>query len=108
MTTHEFIRKLAPENVDLVNRMQACKAPEEAYEVARSVGLTDSFEEFTAEMTKLYESIKNLTEEDLVKVAGGTDTSDIVTNTVTATMVSAFTLITASIISAGAAGAAVP
>ena len=71
MTTQEFIGKLVPENEGLINRMQACKAPEEAYEAARSEGLTDSFEDFTAEMTKLYESVKDLSEDDLAKVAGG-------------------------------------
>ena len=86
MTTQEFIRKLVPENVDLLSRMQACKAPEEAYEVAKSVGLTDSFEEFTAEMTKFYESVKDLTEEDLANVAGGLTEKSAIVGTVTMTL----------------------
>jgi hypothetical protein len=71
MTTQEFITKLTPENAELVTKMQAVKAPEEAYAVARETGVTDSFEDFVAGMTAFYNEIKDLSEDDLELVAGG-------------------------------------
>ena len=106
MKTQEFIGRLVQENGELVSKMQACKAPEEAYEVAKSAGLTDSFEEFTAEMTKVYESVKNLTEDDLAKVAGGMDASEIV-SIVTFLTVEVTTMATV-VVSLGAIAAASP
>jgi hypothetical protein len=78
--------------------MQACKNPEEAYAVAKETGVTDSFDDFVAEMTKIYESVKDLSEDDLHMVAGGggappgTETKDIVivTNTVIASAIVSF------------------
>ena len=71
MTTKEFITKLASGNASLDAKMQSCKVPEEAYNVAREEGLTDSLETFIAEMTALHDSVKDLTDEDLAGVAGG-------------------------------------
>jgi hypothetical protein len=71
MTTIDFIAKLTKENKELTSKMEACKAPEEAYKIAKGEGLTDSFEAFVADMKKLNEAVKNLSEDDLADVAGG-------------------------------------
>ena len=70
MKTPDFI-KMAQNNEELCKKLQACKAPEEAYNIAKAEGVTDSLEEFTAEMTKSYDSVRDLNEDDLAKVAGG-------------------------------------
>jgi hypothetical protein len=71
MTTQDFITKAAAESSPLAAKMQAVKAPEDAYAIAKEEGLTDSFEDFVAEMKKWYESLKDLSEGDLDMVAGG-------------------------------------
>jgi hypothetical protein len=88
MTTQEFIVKLTPENTDLFEKMKAVKAPEEAYAAAQAEGVTDSYDEFVAVMTKTYEAIKDLSEDDLESVAGGnlsTDQVVILSATISAT-----------------------
>jgi hypothetical protein len=76
MTTQEFVNQLTSLGGEIVNKMQNCKTPEEAYAVAKETGVTDSFDDFVAEMTKIYESVKDLSEDDLEMVAGGGDPQD--------------------------------
>ena len=77
MTTKDFIAKLNPENAELVGKLEAVKTPEDAYAIAKETGVTDDFNTFTAEMTKVHESVKELSEDDLDMVAGGATAMDI-------------------------------
>lgn len=78
MTTKDFTTKLTADNTVLIEKLQDCKAPEEAYAVAKAEVLTDTFDAFTSEMEKFYESVKDLTDDDMQSVAGGADASDVV------------------------------
>ena len=67
-----FLQKVA-EDEDLQKKLQGCKSPEEAYEIASAVQEGFTFEEFTETMTKLRDEMgEELTGEDLAKVSGGT------------------------------------
>ena len=59
----------------MIEKIQAAgKTLEAVYALAQEAGVTDSFEEFKAEMTKMYESMsQELSEEELLSVAGGSD-----------------------------------
>lgn len=84
MQTSEFISKL--NDAALAQKMAAAKSPQEAYEIARTSGVTDSFEVFTAEMEKLKAYVGELSENDLASVAGGMGTAEataIISGTVT-------------------------
>ena len=80
MTTKEFFEKANQDakenNLAVVEKIKAAgKNPEAVYAVAQEAGVTDSFEVFQAEMTKLYDEMsKELSEEELVAVAGGIST----------------------------------
>ena len=77
MTTKEFIEKLTKDET-LANKMAGCKAPEEAYEVAKKAGLTDDFEAFKTIMTAVNKRIKcELSDDELDNVAGGADATDV-------------------------------
>lgn len=69
MTSKEFIKKL--NDPEIVKKMEAAKTPEEAYAVAKSYGLKDSIENFSAEMIKLKAAVGELNDNDLEAVAGG-------------------------------------
>lgn len=69
MTSKEFIKKL--NDPEVLQKMEAAKTPEAAYAVAKSYGLTDSIEDFSAEMIKLKAAIGELNDDDLEAVAGG-------------------------------------
>ena len=77
MTTKEFIEKLNQEakenNFAVIEKIQAAgKNPEAVYAIAKETGVTDSFEVFQAEMTQAYKNASTeLTEEELLAVAGG-------------------------------------
>ncbi len=77
MTTKEFIEKLnldaKENNTEIVAKIQAVgKNPEAVYAIAKEAGVTDSFEDFKAEMTAQYEAMsKELSEEELASIAGG-------------------------------------
>ena len=77
MTAKEFIAKIEQDakenNFAVLEKIQAVgKNPEEVYAIAKEVGVTDSYDVFTAEMSKQYESMRaELTEEELLAVAGG-------------------------------------
>jgi len=69
LKTKDFISKF--NDVEVIQKMQSIKTPEEAYAVAKEYGVTDSLEEFVEEMTKFKTAIDELSEEDLEAVAGG-------------------------------------
>ena len=77
MNTKEFLEKLDQDakenNFTIAEKFQAAgKNPEAVYAIAQEAGLTDSFEVFQAEMTKMYENMSmELTVEELLAVAGG-------------------------------------
>lgn len=75
MKTIEFVAQLA--DPALFQKMSAVKSPHEAYELAKSNGVTDSFEGFVAEMEKLNSAVGELSEDDLASVAGGMDVSEV-------------------------------
>ncbi|MGN0649302.1 MAG: Nif11-like leader peptide family RiPP precursor [Oscillospiraceae bacterium] len=71
MTTQEFIKKMTNDEA-LSKKMSECKAPEEAYEVAKEAGLTDDIESFKAVMTAVNKQLKGeLSDDELDNVAGG-------------------------------------
>jgi response regulator RpfG family c-di-GMP phosphodiesterase len=63
MKTIEFISKF--NEVEVLQKMQYVKTPEEAYAVAKEYGVTDSMEEFVEEMTKFKTAIEELSDDDL-------------------------------------------
>ena len=78
MTTKEFIEKLTKDET-LANKMEGCKAPEEAYEVAKEAGLTDDIESFKAVMTAVNKKINGeLSDDELDNIAGGSVLRDFV------------------------------
>ena len=84
----KFLEKLGADE-KLQAKFAEVKDPDEAYALAS--GIQDGFtkEEFITEMTKLKKAMdENLTDEDLAKSAGGTDTADEVLLTVTTSLVS--------------------
>lgn len=82
MTTKEFIERLNKDaeenNNELFEKIQeAGKNPEAVYAIAKEAGLTDSFEDFQAEMKIVYDSMaEGLSEEELVAIAGGLNEED--------------------------------
>ena len=82
MKTKEFIEKLNQgaegNNAELIEKIQEVgKNPEAVYTIAKEAGLTDSFEDFQAEMKKVYDSMaEGLSEEELVAIAGGLSKED--------------------------------
>ena len=84
MTTKEFIERLNKDaeenNNEIFEKIQeAGKNPEAVYAIAKEAGLTDSFEDFQAEMKKMYDSMteEGLSEEELVAIAGGLSEEDV-------------------------------
>lgn len=77
MTTKDFVAKLNQDakenNTEIFDKIQAAgKNPEAVYEIAKETGVTDSFEDFTAEMTAQYEALsQELSEDDLAAITGG-------------------------------------
>ena len=77
MTAKEFIAKIEQDakenNFAVLEKIQAAgKNPEEVYAIAKEVGVTDSFEVVQAEMTQAYKAMTaELSEEELLAVAGG-------------------------------------
>ena len=71
MTTKEFIEKMSKDEA-IAKKMEGCKSPEEAHEVAKEAGLTDDIETFKTVMTTLNKQIKGeLSDSELNEVAGG-------------------------------------
>ena len=84
MKTKEFIEKLNQgaegNNAELIEKIQEVgKNPEAVYTIAKEAGLTDSFEDFQAEMKIVYDSMaEGLSEEELVAIAGGLSEEDVI------------------------------
>ena len=83
MTTKEFIERLNKDaeenNNEIFEKIQAAgKNPEVVYAIAKEAGLTDRFEDFQAEMKKMYDSMteEGLSEEELLAIAGGLETEE--------------------------------
>ena len=82
MNAKEFIAKIEQDakenNFAVLEKIQAAgKNPEAVYAIAQEVGVTDSFEVFQAEMTQAYKAMTaELSEEELLAVAGGAMTED--------------------------------
>ena len=83
MTTKEFIERLNKDaeenNNEIFEKIQeAGKNSEAVYAIAKEAGLTDSFEDFQAEMKKMYDSMteEGLSEEELLAIAGGLETEE--------------------------------
>ena len=82
MTTKEFIERLNKDaeenNNEIFEKIQeAGKNPEAVYAMAKEAGLTDSFEDFQAEMKIVYDSMaEGLSEEELLAIAGGLETEE--------------------------------
>ena len=82
----KFLEK-AEADQELQARFSKVRDPEEAYKLAASVQGGFTKEEFVTEMKKLYEELtKDLSEEDLARVAGGDATEVIVSTAVSTTM----------------------
>ena len=83
MNTQEFIEKLEQDarenNLAILEKIQAVgQNPEAVYAIAKEAGVTDSFEVFQAEMTQAYKAMTaELSEEELLAVAGGLTNEDI-------------------------------
>ena len=75
---NENIKKLlakVEQSPELQAKFAQIRKPDEAYKLATSVQDGFTKDEFITEMKKLYdETVKDLSEEDLAKVAGGLDT----------------------------------
>jgi predicted ribosomally synthesized peptide with nif11-like leader len=93
MTTKEFVAKLNQDakenNTEIVAKIQAVgKDPEAVYAIAKEAGVTDSFEDFKAEMTAQYETMsKELSEEELAQIAGGVTAEGVAAGIAIATIV---------------------
>ena len=83
MNTQDFFEKLKQEekenNYVILEKIQAVgQNPEAVYAIAKEAGVTDSFEVFQAEMTQAYKAMTaELSEEELLAVAGGLTNEDI-------------------------------
>lgn len=68
----KFVEKAIGDK-ELMEKMSACKSPEEAYAVASSVQEGFTMEEFVSAMQEIYDATHEaeLTDEDMAKVAGG-------------------------------------
>lgn len=83
MTTKDFVEKLNraanESNTEIVAKIQAAgKDPEAVYAIAKEAGVTDSFEDFRAEMQNWYESMaQEISEEELAAIAGGVTADDV-------------------------------
>ncbi len=78
MTTREFIEKVVQDK-DMQEKIGICTSPEEAYNYAKSEGLSDSFEQFSKTMRDAREASMQMTDKDVDTVIGGSDVSKIVT-----------------------------
>jgi len=67
MTTKDFVQYLNNHS-EICEKLATCTAPEEAYAIAKAEGVTDTLEEFIAEMTRVKEAAQ-LSEEDLDKIS---------------------------------------
>ena len=74
----KFLEKVEADQ-ELQAKLSQIRDPEEAYKLAASLQSGFTQDEFVTEMKKIYvEATKDLSEDDIAKVAGGADTSLIV------------------------------
>ncbi len=74
----KFLEKVA-EDKELQGKFSKLRDPDEAYKLAASVQDGFTKEEFTAEMKRLYaEAVKDLSEDDIATLAGGTSVGETV------------------------------
>ena len=78
MKAVQFVNELPKLDPKILSKFQRCKSPEEAYAVAKANGLDDTLKNFSAAMQKLNEKAAALNEDELDAVAGGSDTTEIV------------------------------
>jgi predicted ribosomally synthesized peptide with nif11-like leader len=71
MTLKEFRARLDGSDLALLQKLGACKTPDDAYAVAKAAGLTASKEDFVKEMLRFNLAVKELNENELDSVAGG-------------------------------------
>ncbi len=84
MTTKEFYDKLANDSA-LTDKFKACKAPDEAYAVAKDAGCTDDMDAFVKVSEELNAKYKEMSPEEIDSVAaGGTETTATTVTTITA------------------------
>ncbi len=77
----KFLEKIS-EDQELQAKFSKIRDPEEAYKLASSVQDGFTKEEFIAEMKKLYEEVtKDLSEEDMAKLAGGENWAENISQT---------------------------
>ena len=83
----KFLEKVQ-QSPELQAKFAQIRNPDEAYKLAASIQDGFSKEEFIAEMKKLYnEAVKDLSEEDIAKIAGGL--SDVAKSAIVTAMSSA-------------------
>ncbi len=78
MKAAQFVAGIPKLDPKILAKLQTSKSPEEAFAVAKANGLSDTLENFSSEMRKLNEKAAALNEEELDAVAGGADTTEIV------------------------------
>jgi|GEM_PF-4649715 len=72
ITPKELVDKIrAEKESDIGKKIAACKTSDEAYAVAKSAGMNGTKDEFVTNMVEYYKSMKELSDADLDKVAGG-------------------------------------
>ncbi len=73
----KFLEKVGKDK-ELQDKLSKIRNPDEAYKLASSVQDGFTKEEFDAEMQRLYaEAIKDISEDDIAKIAGGLSGGDI-------------------------------
>ena len=79
----KFLEKVE-KSPELQAKFAQIRDPEEAYKLASTVQDGFTKEEFVTEMKKIYEAaIADLSEEDLAKIAGGYETSELISAAIT-------------------------
>ncbi len=86
MTTYDAFMKLN-ENPELAAKVKnECKTPEEIYEVLKSLGLDQSFEDFKKNAKEINDALSSLDEKDVDAIVGGGDSMTTLTTTTTASV----------------------
>lgn len=77
MKTKEFINKLR-DNDELARRVANAENPEQAYEIAKETGVTDSKEVFCKEMKAFKKAVVEMEQSELEVILGSTSTTEVV------------------------------
>ena len=79
----KFLAKVE-QSPELQDQFAKIRNPDEAYKLAASIQDGFTKEEFISEMKKIYEAaIQDLSDEDIAKIAGGYDTSELISAAIT-------------------------